>query len=154
MRHATLIPVLILSSALFAGSTVEGAAPPPQGRTYFVNVMGLGDEPYDMSVACLAFDATQACVPDDEVCLNWQRSEGGVQTVQVSGFTVDGELNDDGLVITMDGQGRVEGRGRKSSITIAARAQALGVQLNYVIAGRQASRGRCRRMVEAYNEAQ
>ena len=164
MKQANLVPILVLSAVLFAGSSMASAAP-PQGLNYFITVMGLGDAPYDVEAACLDFDATHACVLDEDVCLTWERAEGGVQKVQVSGFTVEGELNDDGLVIAMDGQGRVEGRGRKSAIAVAARARdvlqtehlgdhALGRQVNYVIAGRQVSRGNCRRLVDEFYEAQ
>lgn len=150
MRRSASILLVMLPVLLLAGSTATSGASPPQGRTYFVQLMGLNDDPYSVDVDCLAFDATQACSVDDQICLNWQRAEGGLQTNKQSGFSFEAEINDDGLILTLDGQGRVDARGRKSSIAMTARAAALGQQLNFVVAGRESRRARCLRMVEDF----
>ena len=153
MRRTASILALVLPLVLLAGSTAAAGAQAPQGRTYFVWVMGLNDDTYDADVDCLTFDATEACSSDGEVCLAWQRAEGGVQARKQSGFSFETEIDDDGLIITMDGQGRVDDRGKGSSISMVARAAALDLQLNFVVSGRQARRSRCLRMVEDFYAA-
>lgn len=154
MKRSISILLLILCATLITGSSAMAKGPAPEGRTYFIYVMGLNDDPYQADADCLAFDATQACSVDDQVCLAWQRAARGLQTNRESGFSIAAQLNDDGLIITMEGQGRVNSRGRKSSIAVAARAEALGFDFNFIIAGRQVGAGRCLRMVEDFYEAQ
>ena len=153
MKQPTSVLLLTLCAMLITGSTAMARGPAPEGRTYFIYVMGLGDDPYEVGAECLTFDAVLACSLNQN-CLNWERAEGGLQTNKESGFSVAAELDDDGLIIAMEGQGRVNSRGRRSSISVVARASALGAQLNYVIAGREVGRGRCRRMVEDFYDAQ
>jgi len=154
VKRPTSILLLILCPMLLTGSAAMAKGPAPEGRTYFVYVMGLNDDPYEADADCLTFDATHACAIDDLFCLTWQRAQGGLQTNRESGFTIVAEIDDDGLIIAMEGQGRVNSRGKRSSISVVARAAALGVQLNFVFAGRQVGRSRCLRMVEDFYEAQ
>jgi len=154
VKRPISILLLIPCAVLLTGSTAMAKGPAPEGRTYFVYVMGLNDDPYEADADCLAFDATHACAIDDQICLTWQRAERGLQTNRESGFSVAAEINDDGLIITMKGQGRVNARGRKSSISVAAWAEALGFEQNFVFAGRQVGRARCLGMVEDFYEAQ
>ena len=144
----------MLLAILVTGSTAVAGAPAPEGRTYFVYIMGLNDDPYEVGVDCLAFDATQACSLDDEICLAWERAEGGLQTRKESGFSIVTEIDDDGLILTLEGQGRVNSRGGRSSISVAADVTALDVHLNFVFAGRQVGKNRCLRLQEEFLAAQ
>ena len=140
----TLLAMLLLSPAAMAKNPV------PEGRTYFIFIMGLDDSPYGIEVDCLTFDANQACTPEGDVCLDWQRTQGGVQTNREVGFSLSTQFEEDGLIIRMDGQGRVDSRGRKSSLSAVARAEALGEQMNFTFAGRQVKRSQCIRLAEEF----
>lgn len=154
MKRRISILLLILGAMLLTGSTTMARGLPPEGRIYFVYVMGLNDDPYEASADCLEFDETQACSVDDQFCLTWQRTEGGLQTNRAFGISFAAEIDSDGLLITMEGQGRVESRGRRSSISAVGRAAALDVQVNFVFSGREVGRSRCLGMVEDFFEAQ
>lgn len=142
--------LLILLAVLLINSTAMAKDPAPAGRTYFVFVMGLDEDPYAIEPDCLTFSATEACTLDGQLCLDWQRVEGGLQSSSQSGFSLVTEIEDDGLIVTITGQGRVDSRGRKSSISAVGRAAALDVQLNFSFSGRQANRNRCRQMMEDF----
>jgi len=154
MKRSLSILLLIPSVMLFTSAASSAKGLPPEGRTYFVYVMGLEDDPYEISADCLEFDATHACSVDDQFCLAWQRTEGGIQTNKEFGLSFSAEIDDDGLLITMGGQGRVEARGRRNSLSAVGRASALHVQLNFTFFGREVGKGRCLRMVEDFFEAQ
>ena len=154
MKKILSILLLILGAMLLTGSTTMARGLPPEGRTYFVYVMGLNDDPYEASADCLEFDEDQACSLDDQFCLRWQETEGGLRTNKAFGISFAAEIDSDGVLITMEGQGRVESRGRRSSISAVGRAAALGVQLNFVFSGREVGRRKCQSMVEDFFEAQ
>lgn len=150
MNRLTPILLLILCAVLITGTTAEAKGPPPEGRTYFVYVTGLDEDPYAAQADCLTFDATEACTPDGQTCLTWERTTGGLQTNKESGISLTAQIDEDGLIITLESQGRVDSRGSKSSIAVVGHATALDGQLNFTFSGRQVSRGRCLRMVEAF----
>ena len=151
MIRPTTILLLILCAVLFMNPNASMAkSPAPEGRTYFVVVIGLGDDPYVPEVDCLTFDATQACTLDDQTCLSWERAEGGLQTNKESGFSLTTTIDSDGLMINLEGQGRADSRGSKSSISAVARAAALDEQLNFSLAGRQTTRNQCLRRIDEY----
>lgn len=154
MKRSTSILLLILGAMLLSGSATLAKDLPPEGRTYFVYVMGFEQDPYEVFADCLEFDETQACSLDDLFCLTWQKTEGGLQTSRAFGISFAAELDSDGLLITMEGQGRVESRRRRSSISAVGRAVALGQQLNFAFSGREVGRSKCLRMVEDFFEAQ
>jgi len=135
---------------LLLSPTAMAKNPVPEGRTYFIFIMGLDDDPYGIDVDCLTFDANQACTPDGEICLDWQRTQGGVQTNKEVGFALNTQFDQDGLIIRMEGQGRIESRGRNSSLSAVVRAAALSEQLNFTFAGRQVKRSRCLRLAEEF----
>lgn len=152
MKRPISILLLTVGAMLLTGSATMAKGPPPEGRTYFVYVMGLEDDLYDISADCLEFDETQACSIGDQFCLTWQEAEGGLHTSKAFGISFAAEIDSDGLLITMEGQGRVETRGRRSSISAVGRAAALDVQLNFTFSGRDVGRSRCLRMVEEFYE--
>jgi hypothetical protein len=143
------LTVLTLLSVVLLGSTQAWAKEPaPEDRTYLVYVVGLSDDPYETMADCLTFDASQACTPDRSTCLSWQRTEGGVQTGRESGFSFFDETDDEGVLVTIEGQGRVDSRGAKSSISAVAQAFALGQRLNFSFSGRQIGLGKCLNKLE------
>ena len=152
MKRPTPILLLTLITGLLMSPSLMAKGPPPDGRTYIVFVMGLGDDPLSPEGDCLTFDATRACTLDNGTCLDWRRTEGGLQTPNESGFSLATEIEDDGLTIVMEGQGRIDSRGPKSSISAAVHATALDVQLNFAFTGRQTSRNKCRRRIEDFQE--
>ena len=129
-------------------SVVSAKEPAPEDRTYFIQVMGLQEDPFAVEADCLTFSATEACTLGGQTCLSWQRVQEGLQSRQQSGFSLSATLDDDGLLIALSAQGRVDTRGSKSSISAAGAATALDLKMNFAFSGRQVSRGRCRQLVE------
>ena len=149
MNRSITVPVIVSIAILLPLSAAVAKGPAPEGRTYFIQVMGLEEQPYEVATDCLTFGATEACSLAG-VCLRWERLESPQQTRKEFGFTLVGEVEDDGVVIVLDGRGQVNSRGSKSSIAVASRASAMGVQLNFAIAGRQVGRARCEQLVEEF----
>ena len=150
MNQPIAIPAIVSLIILLSGSAVMAAGPAPEGRTYFIQVMGLDETPYEVAADCLTFGATEACSLAG-TCLSWERMESSQQSRRESGFTLEAEVEDDGTTITLKGQGRVNSRGSKSSIAVASRASAMGVQLNFAFSGRQVGRSRCVQLVEEFD---
>jgi hypothetical protein len=149
MNRQTAICIIVSITILLSGSAVLTAGAAPEGRTYFIQVMGLEEQPYEAAADCLTFNATEACSLAG-TCLEWERLESSQQSRKESAFTLIGEVDDEGMVITLDGKGRVNARGNKSSIAVASRASAMGVQLNFSFSGRQVGRARCVELVEEF----
>lgn len=150
MKRSIFILFVTLAASVVSSSIVTAGSPAPEGRTYFVYVVGLDDDPYLPQVDCLAFDATHACTLDGGTCLEWQRVEEESGTPKESGFSLFTEIDEDGLLVTMKGQGRVDSRGSRSSIAAVAQAAALDQRINFSLAGRQTSRNRCLAMMEDF----
>lgn len=150
MIRTHLILFLVSTCAVLCTSRAVAGEPPPEDRTYFIYVIGLDDDPLVGEADCLTFDATQACTLDGLTCLNWQRASGGVQSPKQSGFSMSAVIDDGELVVSFEGQGRVESLGRKTAIAAVGRAAALDASLNFSFAGRQTSLGKCRRRVEEF----
>jgi len=152
MNRPISILLLTVGAMLLTGSATVANGPPPEGRTYFIYLMGLEDDLYDISADCLEFDETQACSIGDQFCMTWQEAEGGSPTSKAFGISFAAEIDSEGLLITLEGQGRVETRGRRSSISGVGRAAALDVQVNFAFSGREVGRSKCLRMVEDFFE--
>lgn len=149
MRSNRLFRIALLAIVLALGATSAQARPPfPQGRNFFVVFMGLGDTPYHVEAACFEFSATEICSVD--TCLEWELSEDESNTRRSMTFEFAGEIDDEGLLIEIEGKGTAEDRGRKSAFTGTFRAKALGISLNAAMAGRETSPAKCRRLVEAF----
>jgi hypothetical protein len=149
MNRKIAISIIVSIATLLPVSALMAKGPAPEGRTYFITVIGLDDEPYQVSADCLTFGATEACSLN-ETCLSWQRIEGTQSSSKESGFSLFGELEDNSLSINLDGQGRVNSRGAKSSIAVASRASAMGTQVNFAFSGRQVGQARCTELVEEF----
>lgn len=151
--HAKLsIVCFLVGSIVLSTAPAQAAKPPvPEGRTYFVVIMGLGDTPYEQEADCFTFDADEVCATD--VCLTWRRVEAPGQTRKQTAFEMEGEIDDDGLLIDVEGQGRAENRGQRSTIAVAARAAALGQKLNFGITGREVGASGCQSLLEDFAQA-
>lgn len=150
MKHPVPLMILVLLTSVALASPAVAKGAPPDGRTYFILVVGLGDDAYAPEADCLTFGATQACTLSGDPCLDWQRLEGQTQSGKEVAFGLSTMLEEDGVVIALAGQGRVDSRGPKSSISFAGHAAAEGMQINFSFAGRQVGRTRCQQQVEAF----
>ena len=149
MRSKRLFRIALMALVFAMGATFAQARPPfPQDRTFFVVFMGLGDTPYHVEAACFEFSATEICSLD--TCLEWELSEDESNTRRSMTFELAGEIDDEGLLIDIEGKGTAEDRGNRSAFTGTFRARALGVSLNAAMAGRETSPAKCRRLVEAF----
>ena len=148
---AALVGILVLSLA----ATAEAREPFPEGRVYFTLFEGLGDTPYEVSADCLEVGASELCLDDETVCLEWNRTEGGVQTRRQISFEFRAEFEQDGMLLELDGQGRADDRGARSSIAAVARLRApeLGAKINFSLSGRETSAAECRDLVEEFQAA-
>jgi len=149
MKPNRVSRIVLVTAILALGAYSAQARPPfPENRTFFVVFMGLGDTPYHVEAACFEFSATEIC--SEDTCLEWVLSEDEANTRRSMTFEFSGEIDDEGLLIDIQGKGTAEDRGKKSSFTGTFRARALGVSLNAAMAGRETSPAKCRRLVEAF----
>ena len=157
IRIAPLV-LMILGIALLA-ATAATAAKAPGGKTYFIVSLGVATddfEAYDLDVGCITFTDTEICQASggSEDCGSWRRSSSGKQTKKEMSFVFEFSLIDDetGLPVEIEGQARIDTRGRKSSI--GGVAQALepisGTKINFAMAGRAVGAARCARLVEDF----
>ena len=149
MNRQTAICIIVSIATLLPISAAMAKGPAPEGRTYFIQLIGLEELPYQVSADCLTFGATEACSLNG-TCLSWERTEEAGSSSKESGFSLFGELEDDSVPIILDGRGRVNSRGGKSSIAVASRASAMGARLNFAFSGRQVGRTRCTELVEEF----
>lgn len=148
MVAATRASRLVSLLSLLTGTMVAQAAaePPPADRTYFAILVGL-DAPYSWEADCLRFTSTEICTSDG-LCGNW--SFTGAPGSE-AGFAF--ELTDDeGVEIRIDGQGRIDGRGKKDSLAGAAQAREGGKSFNFSFTGRSTTRKKCSRLLAEWRE--
>ena len=155
--NARLPLVALLAMVILPLTTPAASAqqPVPEGRVYFTLFEGLGDTPYEVSADCLEFRATELCLDDDSDCLEWNRTDGGVQTRRQASFEFRAEFEQEGMLLVLDGQGRADDRGRRSSIAAVGRIRApeLGARINIAFSGRETSLAECQDLVEEFEAA-
>lgn len=135
LRRPLCAAVLIAVLSVVAAE----AATRPAGRVYYTALMGLG-EIGQVSYDCFRFGASDVCSLDGSICGSWSFTDGkGKET----GFSFELSFLEDGDLITIDGQARVDNRGRRSSLGGAARIVGAGPEFNYSFAGREMSESRC-----------
>lgn len=143
---------------VLASASPASAAKPPVGRTYFVISIGTeraeGAE-YEMGAGCVSFTATEFCQEDE--CGSWSRTTTDVQTPKQTSFTFEVTVTDDetGLPVDVDGEGRIDLRGRKDALAGAASGldSASGEKINFAFAGRSVGPARCTQLVEEFEAA-
>lgn len=151
-----LLPRAFMSSVLLTlvVTVVPGQAakpPAPVNRTYFIVAMGLAETgPYAIEADCMAITDTEMCTSD--TCLTWHRDLEGTQTKKQSAFNFSTQIEDDGFIITLDGHGRVDNRGRKSALSGSGTARAGGIKMNFSFLGREATPSRCTGLLESFVE--
>jgi hypothetical protein len=142
----TRVPTTVLAAAAALLLTMNGAAEaakPPVGKTYYTILVGLAS-PYDVSTSCFEFGASDVCSTDGDSCGSWLRTDAhGKQT----GFTFDMSLLDNGDLIRLQGEGRIDTLGKKSAVGGTGRISGAGPRFNYSFAGREMSRARCEQML-------
>ncbi len=140
-----LVAAVAAIATIMAGAGLGLAAPagaqPPAGKTYFTILMGL-QGPYDVVAICLRFTASEMCLVEG-VCGPWARTgPGGRET----GFAFDIALENIGLMVSFNGQARVDKRGSRDSIAGVAAIGFDDVVQNVSFAGRTMGPERCRRL--------
>jgi len=148
---------IVLASFLGAAAPAQ-AAKAPAGKTYFIVSLGMATEAteaYELDVGCLTFTRTQICEDAGEGdCGDWWGTDEGVQTRKQRSLAFEFSLIDDetGLPVEIDGTGRIDTRGPRSSVAGVARAQepTSGVDINVAFAGRAVGNQRCQRLVDDF----
>ncbi len=155
MKSPLYAALVILIVGVLATAAPASAGRAPAGRTYFVVTIGLSPdsaEAYELDVGCVRFTPTAMCDTDGE-CGTWWRVEGE-KLKRRSGIGFDFDLIDDesGLPIKVEGFGRIDSRGPRSSLAGAAigREETTGVSINFAIAGRAVGAARCRQLVDDF----
>ncbi len=147
---------LIAVGLFLLAATAASAARPPDGRTYFVVSLGVASdrsEAYEVDVGCVQFSDDEFC-EDDGACGTWFRTTAGLQTLKQSSIGFEYTLIDDetGATVQIDGQGRVDDRGAKSSMGAVARGLEAGSssKINFAFAARAVSPARCLELVATH----
>lgn len=148
-RTGILCAVALLAMASSQLAAAKEAA--PADRTYFVVIVGLGAAgPYDVEAGCLTFEGSEFCTDGGETCLTWNRTQGGLQVRKQSGFSFLVELEEDGELVQISGQGRVDDRGKKSAISAVGRGRVNDQMINFSFAGREVRASRCPELVNEF----
>ncbi len=122
------------------------AAQPPAGKTYFTMLLGL-EAPYSWEAECLRFTATDLCALGGP-CGTWTRTgPAGPE----SAFTFELSFEERGVPVQIDGQARVDARGRISSFGGAARVQVGNQSAVFGLTGQAAKRRKCKRLLRQWN---
>jgi hypothetical protein len=145
-RNRSSVFVALALSCLITTLATESvlAADPPINKTYFTIFVGM-ESPYSWGADCLRFSATELCTSDD-VCGSWTFTEGPGPE---SGISF--EISDDGdQEILIDGQARIDDRGKKDSLAGVAQATVDGKSFNFSFTGRSTNRKKCGRLVDEW----
>ena len=156
--NMTLAAATLLVIAALAAPQPTTAAEPPTNRTYFIVALGVATdvfEAYQIDVGCLRFTRDELCDTGDD-CGAWWYIEDESRTPRQWAAGFEFELIDDetGLPVDVEGRGRIDGRGPKSSFAAVATGveTTSGETINFAIAGRAVGPQKCRRLVNEYEE--
>lgn len=137
-RSFLTLPLLLAASAVLAAS-------PPANNTYFTILVGM-DAPYSWHGECLSFTETELCSSDGD-CGTWSRT--GRDGPEMA-FTFEVSYTSDGEEVRIEGQGRIDDRGKQDSLAAVARVEVGGTRSNVGITGRSTSRKRCSRVLRDF----
>lgn len=149
----TLMTLFAIALLVAVPAPAERGAAPPEGKTYFTLVLGLAED-FEPFATCVEFDRDQICA-GEEVCGRWTRTLGGVQSRRETSFSYLIEfVNEDGLPGELEGQGRVDDRGPRSTIGAVGRLRIDGQTLNFGFVGQPVKAGRCPELVAEFQATQ
>lgn len=143
LRRASLSGLLLLATA--APMVLAG---PPANKTYFVLKTGL-EGPYAVEADCLTFTQTEVCTYKSR-CGDWWETEPGSRE---RGFAFELTFADNDVPFQVDGQARVDDRGRRDSAAGVARLSTPGAALNWGFSGRSTSRRKCLRLLRDFRNS-
>jgi murein DD-endopeptidase MepM/ murein hydrolase activator NlpD len=113
----------------------------PAGKTYFTMFVGLS-EPFDLGADCLEFSETEICPSGSGGgCGSWSSDDRGRGQ-----FGFDFRIREE-TGRKMDGRGRVDRRGKGSSIAGAGRVRTPVSKTNFAFSGRATGRAECARLL-------
>jgi hypothetical protein len=140
MNGATVVPLFLLLTVSPA------AASPPANDTYFVVLVGV-DAPYSWHGDCLTFTETELCSTVGGDCGTWSRTGPEGREMAIA-FELSYE--EDGEEVRIVGQGRIDDRGKQSSLAAAAHVEIGGKTSNFGVTGRSTGRRKCSRVLRDF----
>lgn len=146
IRRCSLV-LLALATAFGALAEPAEAARPPIGRTYYTIAMGL-ETGYDVRAECFEFHAEKLCTLDGLICGSWLPTAGLSPEM---GLSFDLTTVADGELMQLDGLGRLDTRGNKSSIAGTGRFSPVDggrSRVNFSFAGREVGKTECLELLE------
>ncbi len=160
LKKDMIVVLAILAFAVLTGTQPAAAAKAPVGKTYYVISVGVATdqfEAYQLDAGCLRFTRTELCDSAGECGAWWriQEEKRAKKQWQV-GFEFDIVDDETGLPVKMNGVGRIDARGSRSSIAGAAHGVELtsGEVINFSIAGRAVSAARCEQLAADFAASQ
>ncbi len=149
----------VLAVAVLTTAQEAGAAKAPVGKTYFVVSLGVATdegEAYEISAGCVRFDRSEICETDGD-CGRWWRikEERKANKQWAVGFEFNLIDDETGLPVKIEGTGRIDSRGPRSSIAGAAHGMepSSDVMINFALAGRAVGELRCEQLVADFEAA-
>lgn len=153
-RISTFVGLALLTVAVLLVAAPARGAKAPAGKTYFVISVGLSTEApeaYEPDAGCLRFTRTEMCESGGN-CGSWWPTEDPERSPKQSPLGFRFELTDDetGLLLVVEGAGRIDWRGPKSSIAGVGHAEdpVSGAKINFAIAGRAVGPARCAELAQ------
>jgi murein DD-endopeptidase MepM/ murein hydrolase activator NlpD len=139
----TLFSVLLLAALAVAPLD---AAKAPVKKTYFTIILGL-ESPHGWQADCLRFTASEMCTLGGN-CGSWARTEAaGPETA----ITFALSFEESGVPVEIDGQARIDDRGKSSSLAGAARARIGGRSSNFGLTGRATKKSKCLKLLRDWD---
>jgi len=140
---AALVLVVVLTG--LAGPAE--AARPPVGRTYYAVAMGL-DAGYGLQSQCFEFHKERLCTLDGLICGSWKPTDGFGREMGVS---FDLTTVTDGELMQLGGIGRLDSRGKGSSIAGTGYFESVATgdgAANFSFVAREVGKARCVDLLE------
>ncbi len=129
--------------AVIAAASVS-AAPPPKNKTYFTILIGL-EAPYSWTAECVRFTADQMCAFGG-FCGDWHYTEPPGPETAVA-FEIQNVATGETL---FDGQGRIDARGKKNTLSGVGRFRTDPITFNFSFTGRAVKARKCVRLVREW----
>ena len=135
---------MMLATLPMASPAPATATSPPTNRTFLVIVLGLEGR-YSWQAACLDFTRNEVCTSFGD-CGSWDRGETG----PTSAFSFEIQSGGDDPPVQLEGEMRIESRGKRESIGGTARATLGDQSIVVALSGRSTTRKRCLEQLELW----
>jgi murein DD-endopeptidase MepM/ murein hydrolase activator NlpD len=140
--------VVVCTAGLLAATSAPAWAGPPAGRTYFTIFLGT-ESPFSEGADCMRFTRDEICTSSD-LCGSWFRTE---PVGPESAIAFEFRFDDGGQPTEIEGQARIDNRGKKNTLAAVARYRQGREVRNFGFVGRPARPRECLGLLAEWTRA-